>query len=56
MKKDVLPYKSPKMDVFLLELEQSIATGSATVNPTDNYGVVQEEWQIDADDNRTINW
>lgn len=56
MRKELLPYKSPIMDMLYLELEQGIATGSATVVPTDSNGIVQEEWQVDPDDNRTINW
>ncbi|MHC8949420.1 hypothetical protein [Sphingobacterium hungaricum] len=56
MRNDLLPYKSPTMDISLVELEQGIATGSATVVPTDSNGVVHEEWKIDSDDNRTINW
>lgn len=49
-------YVAPTMTVIDLALEQGIAAGSALGSPTRNDNSVQEEWQIDADDSRTINW
>ncbi|WP_372483108.1 hypothetical protein AB9J70_18390 [Elizabethkingia anophelis] len=49
-------YTSPKFDMFLIEMEQGIAAGSAKVLPPNSGGQVQEEWTQGDDDNRTIEW
>lgn len=49
-------YSSPKMTVMHVNLEHSVAAGSITVSPTNTNNVVNDEWEVDADDNRTINW
>ena len=49
-------YVSPDIRVFVVEMEQGIAAGSARVVPPNNGGVVQEEWIQGDDDNRTIEW
>ncbi|MDQ8750767.1 hypothetical protein [Elizabethkingia miricola] len=42
--------------MFLIEMENGIATGSAKVLPSNSGGQVQEEWTQGDDDNRTIEW
>ncbi|WP_302054827.1 hypothetical protein [Elizabethkingia anophelis] len=42
--------------MFLIEMENGIATGSAKVLPSNSDNQVQEEWTTDPDDNRTIEW
>ncbi|MCL1655443.1 MULTISPECIES: hypothetical protein [Elizabethkingia] len=49
-------YIPPKIDMFLIEMENGIATGSAKVLPSNSDNQVQEEWATDPDDNRTIEW
>ncbi|GHE39694.1 hypothetical protein [Sphingobacterium griseoflavum] len=51
-----LPYLAPMVDVIQLELECSIVTGSATVKPQDYHQDVYEQWDVDVDDNRSINF
>ncbi|WP_118195470.1 hypothetical protein [Albibacterium indicum] len=50
------PYLSPDIQVINLELEHSIAAGSAEVTPTNMNGTILEEWEEDPDDNRTFEW
>lgn len=49
-------YETPTIEVVHLEMEQGIAAGSAVVRPTDLKNEVLEEWQVDPDDDRIINW
>lgn len=57
MKKDSKKeYETPTIGVVHLEMEQGIAAGSAVVRPTDVNNEVFEEWQVDPDDERIINW
>lgn len=50
------PYVSPDVKVLDIELEHSIAAGSAEVTPTNINGTIMEEWEEDPDDNRTFDW
>ncbi|WP_437920445.1 hypothetical protein [Sphingobacterium sp. LRF_L2] len=52
------PYKAPIMEYYNIELECSIAAGSAFVNPTGPNGQAEiyQEWDVDVDDNRSINF
>lgn len=54
--KNKRPYESPEIQLVCVELEHSIAAGSAAINPHDMNNQVLEEWEVDPDDNRTINW
>ncbi|MCL1669063.1 hypothetical protein M2T82_13420 [Elizabethkingia ursingii] len=49
-------YVSPELDSILVEAEEVIATGSALVLPPDSSGNVQEQWDPDTDDGRTVEW
>lgn len=49
-------YESPMIKISLVELEAGIAAGSAVIQPQDLNNQMQEEWEIDPDDNRTIQW
>ncbi|WP_222931650.1 hypothetical protein, partial [Elizabethkingia miricola] len=49
-------YVSPEFETSLVEVEEGIATGSARVLPPDSGGNVQEQWDPDTDDGRTIEW
>ncbi|MCT4216652.1 hypothetical protein HZP46_14410 [Elizabethkingia anophelis] len=49
-------YVSPEVETSLVEVEEGIATGSARVLPPDFGGNVQEQWDSDSDDSRTVEW
>ena len=49
-------YVAPTIVVSTIALEQGIAAGSALGSPIRNDNVIQDEWMIEADDSRTINW
>lgn len=49
-------YSSPSLSVFYVDLEDSLSASSITVSPGNSSNVVNDEWEVDADDNRTINW
>ncbi|NAW50700.1 hypothetical protein GNY06_04630 [Elizabethkingia argentiflava] len=52
-------YTAPKLDTSLVEMEQGIAAGSASASlkaPDKNEVVLQEEWDIDPNDKRTVEW
>lgn len=49
-------YVSPDIQVINLELEHSIAAGSAEVTPTNMDNTIIEEWEVDTDDTRTLEW
>ncbi|MFD2966822.1 hypothetical protein [Sphingobacterium bambusae] len=51
-----LPYVAPNFEVISLELECSIAAGSATVKPQHYNEEVYESWDVETDDNRSINF
>ncbi|MGE8242435.1 MAG: hypothetical protein ACN6PD_06965 [Sphingobacterium sp.] len=46
-------YTSPGIEVLYVQLEQGIAVGSASNNSEDS---PTNKWEVDRDDNRTINW
>lgn len=50
------PYESPEIKMISIELEHSIAAGSAMVKPENMNNQVMEEWEEDPDDYRTIEW
>lgn len=50
------PYESLSLTVLQIEIEQSIAAGSANVTPINSNQQVMEEWEEDPTDNRTIVW
>lgn len=49
-------YVSPEIEVSYVEAEEGIATGSALVLPPDSAGDVQEQWDSDSNDGRTVDW
>ncbi len=49
-------YSSPKLNVIHVNLEHALAASSITVSPGNSSNVVNDQWETDADDNRTINW
>lgn len=49
-------YKRPSVQIEWVELEEGLAAGSAVIQPQDLNNQVQEEWEVDPDDNRTIQW
>jgi len=49
-------YESPEIRVINVELEHSIAAGSAKISPKNSSGQVFESWQEDVDDTRTVEW
>lgn len=51
-----LAYVAPNFEVVSLELECSIAAGSATVKPQHFNEEVYESWDVETDDNRSINF
>jgi len=51
------PYESPKIEVLCVELEHSIAAGSAKISPHDSENnKIFEQWEEDVDDVRTVEW
>lgn len=49
-------YIAPMLEVQIIHFEQSIAVGSATVTPINSSSQIEEEWDVEADDVRSINW
>ncbi|WP_407478691.1 hypothetical protein [Elizabethkingia anophelis] len=50
------PYMAPALEVTIIEMEQGIAAGSATVRPTDPLNSrAKEEWN-DEDQSGVIDW
>ncbi|MGB3065914.1 hypothetical protein [Sphingobacterium thalpophilum] len=54
--KTKIAYTTPMMETTMIELEQGIAAGSATVRPENSNNEVKEQWDIGGDDSRTIDW
>lgn len=50
------PYISPSIEVIILEIECSIASGSAYVSPHNQQQQIYEQWDVEVDDNRGINF
>jgi len=48
-------YKSPKIELFIIELEEGICSGSALVKPQ-NDSDVTTEWETGTDQNLTFSW
>ena len=51
-----IKYETPTLNLILVEMEQGIAASSVTITPPDGSLVIQEEWQVDDDVTRTIEW
>lgn len=49
-------YTSPKIETILIQLEEGVAAGSATVFSTDTNNEVMQEWQKDDTDYRVVEW
>ncbi|MEN5233517.1 hypothetical protein [Sphingobacterium faecium] len=49
-------YTSPKIDTVIIELEEGVAAGSATVRTPNASDQVTQEWQQDDTDYRVIEW
>ncbi|MCT3919065.1 hypothetical protein HZP98_05205 [Elizabethkingia anophelis] len=50
------PYMTPALEVTIIEMEQGIAAGSASVRPTDSLNSpIREEWN-DEDQSGVIDW
>ena len=49
-------YESPLFTVMILQMEQGIAVGSATVVPPNASGEVREEWEVGPDRTGDITW
>ncbi len=49
-------YQSPMIQINLVEIEHSIATGSATVNPVNSNNQVREEWETSPDVVGEMEW
>ncbi len=50
------PYMAPTLEVTIIEMEQEIAAGSASVRPTDQFNNrAKEEWN-DEDQSGVIDW
>ncbi|WP_407480803.1 hypothetical protein [Elizabethkingia meningoseptica] len=49
-------YRSPMIEISLIEMEQGVAAGSARVLPADLGNNIQEMWLEDSSDDRTIEW
>lgn len=49
-------YETPEIKVICVELEHSIAAGSAKISPKNSSGQVYERWEEDIDDTRTLEW
>lgn len=49
-------YTSPKLETVMIELEEGLAAGSATVTTPNNSNQVTQEWQQDDTDYRVIEW
>lgn len=47
---------APSINEIMIELEQGIAAGSATALTPNASNQVQDEWTIEADDDRLIPW
>jgi hypothetical protein len=54
--KKIQPYIPPRIQSFVLELEQGIAASSAKVNPGTSVEPVQEEWQTGTDRDGNLDW
>lgn len=49
-------YKSPKIETIMIELEEGVAAGSATVFSKDANNEIMQEWQKDETDYRVVEW
>ncbi len=50
------PYMAPALEVTIIEMEQGIAAGSASVRPSDQFNNrAKEEWN-DEDQSGVIDW
>lgn len=51
-----LTYTKPEITITVLEIEYSIAAGSASVLATDEHFQIYEDWAEEPDVSRTIDW
>lgn len=49
-------YIAPTLEVTIIEMEQGIAAGSATVKPGNLSGTVSHEWETDPERDEGIDW
>lgn len=49
-------YLPPSFAIGSVELEQSVAAGSANTVPTDAGNNINKEWSVDANESKTIDW
>lgn len=50
-------YVPPLIQVYIIQMEENIATGSANINPGNgNPGTVKEEWVEGTVENKEIYW
>lgn len=49
-------YITPTLEVTIIEMEQGIAAGSATVKPGNLSGTVSHEWETDPERDEGIDW
>ena len=56
IKENKITYEAPTLEVIYVEMEQGIAAGSAIVHPGNSAGEIKEEWQVDPNDDRTLDW
>lgn len=49
-------YTPPVIKALTIELEQSIAAGSALVTPPSNTDIILDEWETGTDQEGDLNW
>ncbi|WP_407476763.1 hypothetical protein [Elizabethkingia anophelis] len=51
-----LEYVPPTITICIIEMEQGIATGSATTSPNDNTSDITDEWEDGSNTTGEIIW
>ncbi|HFK5526081.1 TPA: hypothetical protein ACGZ99_000108 [Elizabethkingia anophelis] len=52
-KKNYIP---PLLNIVTIEMEEGIASGSATTLPSSSNGQIREEWETAPDEDRPFEW
>ncbi|WP_260395876.1 hypothetical protein [Elizabethkingia anophelis] len=49
-------YITPLLNIVTIEMEEGIASGSATTLPSSPNGQIREEWETAPDEDRPFEW
>jgi hypothetical protein len=56
MKEEKKNYVPPRIEIIVVQLENSLSASSATISPGTNNGEIKEQWGSESDKNWEVEW